>query len=253
MLVQGDAAGAVAHLDAGHGRCWVYRGWLLDEDDYTALYDAILDRGDRMAVTPSQLAEAAYVPNWVDVLGHETPDTVWTEDEDPDEAWDLAIDELGPPPWVIKDHLKSGRPHWHLACFVPPGADREAFREVCEALLLVRGDQFQRGFVVRRFIELATLPYTTEGRDVPDEHRIVFWQGRAVAHAPYSDVETEPLPVERFAHLGGLIDSPFFTADVARTAERGWTVIELNDGGCSSLPAQIDPWLLYRAICDEPP
>ena len=45
-----------------------------------------------------------------------------------------------------------------------------------------------------------------------------------------------------------MIDSPFFTADVARLASGGYTVIEINDGGCSTLPEQLDPRDLYRAL-----
>ncbi len=45
----------------------------------------------------------------------------------------------------------------------------------------------------------------------------------------------------QFADLGRLVGSPFFTADVARLATGGFTIIELNDGGCSTWPEQLDP------------
>ncbi|MCA9588435.1 MAG: ATP-grasp domain-containing protein [Myxococcales bacterium] len=51
--------------------------------------------------------------------------------------------------------------------------------------------------------------------------------------------------VRRF---GERIDSPFFTADVARLASGGYTVLEINDGGSSTLPEQLDPREVYRAI-----
>ncbi|MEZ4299444.1 MAG: ATP-grasp domain-containing protein [Polyangiaceae bacterium] len=44
------------------------------------------------------------------------------------------------------------------------------------------------------------------------------------------------------------MDSPFFTADVARLAGGGYTVIELNDGGSSVFPEQMDPRDFYRAV-----
>ena len=53
---------------------------------------------------------------------------------------------------------------------------------------------------------------------------------------------------QQFAFLGRTIDSPFFTADVARLASGGYTVIEINDGGSSVLPEQMDPRELYRAV-----
>ena len=99
--------------------------------------------------------------------------------------------------------------------------------------------------------ELATLPgFLPERRRVTDEHRLVFWEGALVAHAPYYDVESEldARTLEAFAFLGDVIGSPFFTADVARLASGGTTVIEINDGGCSVLPELLDPRDLYRRI-----
>jgi hypothetical protein len=52
----------------------------------------------------------------------------------------------------------------------------------------------------------------------------------------------------QFAFLGRAIESPFFTADVARLAAEGYTVIEVNDGGSSVLPEQMDPREFYRAV-----
>jgi hypothetical protein len=83
---------------------------------------------------------------------------------------------------------------------------------------------------------------------VPDEHRLFFWDGELVAHAPYYDVDAELEDPAQFAFLGRAIASPFFTADVARLAAGGYTVIEINDGGCSTLPEQMDPRDLYRAM-----
>ena len=81
-----------------------------------------------------------------------------------------------------------------------------------------------------------------------DEHRLVFWEGRLVCHAPYYDAESVPEDPRQFAFLGRTIGSPFFTADVARLAGGGYTVIEINDGGSSVLPEQMDPRELYRAV-----
>jgi hypothetical protein len=83
---------------------------------------------------------------------------------------------------------------------------------------------------------------------VTDEHRLVFWEGRLAAHAPYHDVDSTLEDPSRFAFLGDAIDSPFFTADVARLASGGFTIVEINDGGCSVLPEQMDPRDLYRVI-----
>lgn len=247
-VVNGEPERALRRLPRPRHRRWLYRGWMLSEEEYTGLYDAMQERGEELVVDPESFAEAAYVPSYVPLLGAHTAPTRWTEGEDVIEAWEAAL-ELGPPPWIIKDHVKSAKEQWHRACFVPAGASFDDFTEVCERLLAARGDRFERGFVVKKYLDLATLPgWTPEQRRVTDEHRLVFWEGELVAHAPYYDVDAELADPGQFAYLGQAISSPFFTADVARLASGGHTVIELNDGGSSVLPEQMDPRELYRAV-----
>ena len=182
------------------------------------------------------------------MLGEHTALARWTEGESIREAWEVA-QELGPPPWIVKDHVKSAKEEWFRACFVPEGADKGDFRATCERLLELRGDRFERGFVIKKYLELATLRGTTpERRAVTDEHRLVFVFGRLVAHAPYYDVDSMLEDPAQFAFIGDVIDSPFFTADVARLRDGGWTIIELNDGGCSNFPEQLDPREVFRAF-----
>ncbi len=249
-IVNGDAERSLRSLPRPEGRTWLYRGWMLDEAEYTALHEAVSDRGEQLYVDPESFALASLMPNYVPLLGAHTPETRWTESESITEAWEVA-GALGAPPWIVKDHVKSAKEHWLRACFVPAGSTFEDFRDVCEELLAIRGDRFERGFVIRRFVELASLRgFTPEGRRVPDEHRLVFWNGELVCHAPIYDVDATFEAARSFEWLGELVDSPFFVADVARLASGGFTVIELNDGGSAVLPERLDPRELYRAIAD---
>lgn len=247
-IVMGDAERAVRHLPRPNGRTWLYRGWMLREEEYGALYDALGERDETLVVDPESFAEATYAPNYIPLLGAHTAPARWTESDSIDEAWEVA-QALGPPPYVVKDYVKSAKEEWHRACFVPDGADREAFEAICERLLELRGESFETGFVVKRYLELATLPgWTPDQRRVTDEHRLVFWEGELVAHAPYHDVDSTLDDPAQFAYLGRALSSPFFTADVARLVDGGWTVIEVNDGGSSTFPEQLDAREFYRAV-----
>jgi hypothetical protein len=247
-VVSGEPERALQCLPRPGSRTWLYRGWMLSEEEYTALYEAVLDRDEDMVVDPESFATATYAPNYLPRLGPRTAPARWTEGEDIEEAWALA-QELGPPPWIVKDHVKSAKEDWHRACFVPAGAGFHDFAEICERLLEARGDRFERGFVVKKALALATLPgWTPEQRRVTDEHRLAFWQGRLVAHAPYYDVDALLDDPDQFVFLGEAIGSPFFMADVARLEAGGYTVIEINDGGSSVLPERLDPRDLYRAL-----
>lgn len=249
-VVNGEPERALRKLPRPRNRRWLYRGWMLNEEEYTALHAAMNDRDEDLVVDPESFAAATYAPSYLPLLAGRTAPARWTESEDIGEAWEVA-QELGPPPWIVKDHVKSAKEAWHRACFVPENATREDFVETCERLLDARGDRFERGFVVKKYLDLATLPgWTPEQRRVTDEHRLVFWEGRLVADAPYYDVESTLVDRAQFAYLGRTIESPFFTADVARLASGGYTVIEINDGGCSVLPEQMDPREVYRAMLE---
>jgi len=250
-IVNGDAERALRRLPRARGRRWLYRGWMLSEEEYTALHEAIADRGDELVVDPESFAEATYAPTYLPLLaeaGACTAPARWTESERIDEAWEAA-QELGPPPWIVKDHVKSAKEAWHRACFVPEGAGYDEFAAICDALLEIRGDRFERGFVINRYLELATLPgWTPSRRRVTDEHRLVFWEGRLIANAPYYDIDATLDNPAELAFLGEALASPFFTADVARLASGGYAVIEINDGGSSVFPEQMDLRALYRSI-----
>jgi hypothetical protein len=224
----------------------VYRGWMLTQDDYTRLADALANRGIALVTPPEAYEAAHYLPSWIDALRGVTPETVWTEGVDIGEAWELA-QRLGPPPWIVKDHVKSAKHAWDEACFVPASADRAAFTRICTALIDERGDAFERGLVVRRFVPLAHPPGM---RGLADEHRLFFWEGRLVASAPYHDAPATSIVPATLHTLGRRIASPFISMDVARTVAGDWIVIEVGDGGVSTIPPLMDPRALYRRIAN---
>ena len=164
-----------------------------------------------------------------------------------------AARELGDPPWLLKDHVKSAKEEWLTACFVPEGCGRREFQEIAAALLNHRAERFERGFVIRKFLDLRTSGVRTLERRIPEEHRLFFFEGRLVAHAPYHEIGHPLRDVSEYEQLGSRIRSPFFTADIAFPATGGWTVVEINDGGVSALPEDLDPRALYEAILSNEP
>jgi hypothetical protein len=154
----------------------------------------------------------------------------------------------------VKDHVKSVKEEWDACCFVPPGADRARFERVVRAMIEARGDRFERGVVVREYEEPRVLGYRMPERALPDEHRVFVVRGEVAAHAPYHDVDAEPLSgaeLDVVAEAARTIRSPFFALDVMRAKAGGLRVIEANDGGIATLPAQLDARELYGALLGE--
>lgn len=245
-LLEGNHELALATLPR-ESRRFLYRGWMLSEVEYQALEESLLERGHRLIVTSSQYAAAHYLPNWYPKLAGYTSRSVWTEGPDAAEAWALA-QSLGPPPWLIKDHVKSAKESWHQACFIPPGASEAQFIASCEQLHAIRGERFERGFVVRRWLPFRTWGQTPSGPAYL-EFRLFFARGRLVSAEPYFDAEDVEVPdFTAFERLARRIDSPFFTMDLADLGHETYAVVEVNDGGVSSLPASLDPRELFSRL-----
>lgn len=251
LIVEEEAERALEHLPEGRGRSLLYRGVILSAEQYEGLYEAAMDRGYTLVTDPAQYERALYLPEYYPVYADVSPRTRWTYSDSLDEAWEAAL-ELGPPPWLIKDHIKSAKEHWLEACYVPEGAGREDFDRIASRLLELHADRFARGFVIREFLQLAATGARTAARRIPDEHRLFFWQGQLVAHAPYLDYGEPLTDTAPFEALGRRVDSPFFTVDIAFLQAGGWIVVELNDGGISGLPEQLDERELYGAIFGMP-
>lgn len=247
LVFDSEPERALRRVPRGVGRL-LYRGPIVSAEAYEALCEAVSDRGAELVVDAAAYELAMYVPEHHELIADLAAPTRWTHGTDVDEAFEAAL-ELGDPPWIIKDHVKSAKEEWEEACFVPADASKDDFVRVAKALLAQRGDQFERGFVIRKFVDLATSSVRTRERRIPDEHRLFFWQGELVCHAPYHDIGDHLAEVSQFEVIGKRIASPFFTADVAFRSDGGWIIVEINDGGVSSLPEQLDPRELYRQVC----
>ncbi|NMO14352.1 ATP-grasp domain-containing protein [Pyxidicoccus fallax] len=245
-LLSGNASQALAAVPACGSLRLLYRGWMLTGEEYAALDEAVSELGHQLMTTPEQYAAAHYLPNWYPRLAPYTARSVWTEGTDATEAWNAAK-ALGSPPWLVKDHVKSAKERWAEACFVPAGATREDFERICANLVEERGDRFERGLVVRRYLPLKTFGRTPAG-PAHLEFRLFFGRGRLLAAEPYHDFDVEVPDFSAFEPLARRIDSPFFTLDVAMLEDGGWAVVEVNDGGVSGLPPSLDPRELFAAL-----
>ena len=245
-VVDGDLERALEELPGGSGRQLLYRGWMLTEDEYGALHEAVLDRGHALVVTPDEYAAAHYLPNYYPAIEDLTAPSRWTWSTDPDEAWEAARD-LGEGPFLLKDHVKSVKERWNECCFVPQGASRQRFCEICENLVEARGERFERGLVVRKYLPLRQVAVSESG-PINYEFRIFFANGRPIASEIYDDVDVPRTDLSVFRSLGRRIDSSFFTADVATLDSGQWVVVEVGDGGVSTLPPLMDPREFYRAL-----
>lgn len=247
-FLSGHIEAAIDELPAGDGNQILYRGWLMPDDDYTILEDALANKGYQMFSGSHEYRETLLLPNYYELIENLTPPARWTDDPDIDEAWELAK-ELGNGPWIVKDHMKSAKEAWLEACYIPAGANFEHFKQVCEELRDRREPWFTNGYVVRPYIPLKQLGAHWTGCPIAEEYRLIYWQGERIVTFPCHELSNGGIPdFSKYDILGELIDSAFFVADIAITETGEPTLIELNPGGAAGFPPQMHPVEFYSVI-----
>jgi hypothetical protein len=249
LLRDGDAANACAVVsppEPADPRV-LHRGWMMSDVLYAQLHSELSGKGYAPIISPEQYAEAHYLPNAYPHIIGLTPDSTWIMGSNLDEAWAL-YQPFSDAPALVKDFVKSAKHRWNEACFIPAHTTRERFEEIIRAFLQARGNQFDKGIVLRRYHELVTLERDIRGQPVHEEYRMFFWNGELLVATPavrgnglFDDMETWAAVARRF-------QSRFISMDVARQEDGTWIIIEVGDGGVSGLPFSIEPERFYTEL-----
>jgi hypothetical protein len=249
-LIAGNFERAFRFLKPGGGQTLLYRGWILKETEYRRLEQELGKRGYRLFTGTRAYALTAYLPNYHEKVRALTPPAVWSPGKNFHQAWRKA-QELGPSPYIIKDYVKSAKELWDTACYIPPGVSEPQFIAACKALVAFLGDRFQRGVVVRPFVPPRFLDMSPFGpQPIFEEYRLFFLHGRLLWTSAYDYIGGKHDDFQPFLRLPQIIDSPFFSADIAKTETGEMILIELGDGGVSGLPPTVPRVDFYRKLAD---
>jgi hypothetical protein len=222
----------------------VYRGWMLRAPQYAAMAGALSDRGVVLRTSPAQYARAHELPGWYGDIAVATPESVWTTGDGRD-AFERARLALGTGPAVLRDYTKSMKHHWHEAAFVPDLADADAAWRVASRFRSLRADDFDGGYVLRRFEAFTGAEVRTWW--VAGRCRLV------TAHPDTSDdLPPDDLDLTGVAPLIRGMDLPFVTVDLARRADGRWRVVEIGDGQVSDRPTGTPADALITALDPRP-
>lgn len=202
--------------------------------------------GSRLVNSVEEHEYIADVGRWVEDLGEWTPKT-WTRLED--------LPEQGP--FVLKGETNSKKNLWSTHMYA---ADKRAAVEVWLRLkedFLLEHQQIY----IRQFVPLRTFMQGINGMPITEEYRFFCYGERVLSGGYYWSNYVADLPeVPRasnvpkpFLHavlrrLRG--KATFYVVDVARRADGGWMVVELNDAQMSG-PSEVKPHNLYKALADE--
>lgn len=225
----------------------VYRGWMLRPEQYVPLYAALAARGVQLVNAPDAYALCHYLPNWYLELQPWTPKTTWlrTDENVTSEQVASLLRPFGGAPVIVKDFVKSQKHHWHEACFVPSSADLASAERVVRRFLELQGPDLNEGLVFREFEELVPLAtHARSGMPLTREYRLFFLDGEPIVSSEYweeGDYDGPAPPLDQFREAAALVQSRFFTMDVALRTDGQWRIVERGDGQVAGLPEGSDP------------
>jgi hypothetical protein len=187
----------------------VYRGWMVDEEQYRNFASAVQKTGCDPLTSPEKYLLAHHLPNWYPLIRDLTPETkVFPADVN----LETELRNLGWSSFFIKDYVKSLKTSAGSLITDPAQAQR-----VINDMQKFRGT-IEGGICVRR-VE----------RFHPDSERRFFVLGRR-AFAP-SHCEVPPIVLD----VAQRLDHPFFSIDIAENETGAHRVVEIGDGQVSDL------------------
>lgn len=229
----------------------IYRGWMLNPRQYSALYEGLLSKNVELINSPEQYTHCHYFPESYNKIESKTPKSYWTTDLDEASILKCAA-HFGDHPIIVKDFVKSEKHDWETACFIPRASDKKKLLEVVRNFLKLRGDSLNEGIVFRKFEGLEFLTaHSKSGMPLTKEFRIFFAKNEIVKVYNYWDEGTygESKPqLETFLNIAQTIESNFFTMDVAQKKSGDWIIMELGDGQVAGLPDQASENEFYDSL-----
>lgn len=205
------------------------------------LQEDVEEMGGKLINTYQQHCYVADIRNWYYDLADVTPRTWFSLDQIPQEG-----------PFVLKGATNSKKHQWDTHMFARN--KREAGEVFCR--LSQDSNVGVQPIYVREYVPLHRLADGLNGLPISEEYRFFVLDGEVVgagfywsSHIDDLDRTYDPfaeVPPGFIEHVVGRVSDKirFWVFDVARRADGGWLVVELNDGQQSGL-SEVDPDVLY--------
>lgn len=251
---EGDYEKSIKYIEESeYNRTMIYRGWMLDIEQYAKLHTALLFKGVELINTPEEYSFCHWLPNSYKAIENRTPKTIWVSLEDfKDDGLRDILGVFGNKPIVLKDYVKSAKHFWNTACFIPDASDTDKVMDTIKEFRNVR-DGVTGGFVFREYVNLEKIGVHPLSKvPISKEYRLFFLRGKVINVSPYWEEGTyddEGPPVDEFVDIARGIPSQFFSMDIAKTINGQWIIIELGDGQVSGLPLGCNFKDFYERLC----
>lgn len=247
IRIDAEAALRSARFDGEGGA--IYRGWMLSDAAYVALFAALQRRGITLATSPAAYSACHHTPGSYAALAQWMPKTVCLPVPliDDSDAIRNALAVFGTAPIIVKDWVKSqAAGYWEEACFIPDASRPADANRVIARFRELQGGSLTGGLVFKAYVPLAPLGSPAF------ECRAFIVGGRVVGCWPRSDAANEigiP-PSSLLDAVAANVPSPFASADFSRDTAGRWWLLEVGDGQVSGLPVVEAASPIFGALAD---
>lgn len=227
----------------------LFRGWMLNETQYFLLHSLALGYGYKLINSPTEYVNCHHFPEYYKHISELTSKAWWSGpwSEHPfskkgeETFWEPVRSMLGD--IIIKDYVKSekGNPDLFI---LKRELTNDEFNERVQKFVEARGKLFNKGLVFKAVESLKKYEgQTNEWRFFFLNKKLLICNQNSDApvkvSAPSDDIIIE---LEKIAKV---IDSNFFTIDIAQKEDGSWMILELGDGQVSGLPLAGDALSFY--------
>jgi len=234
----------------------IYRGWMLNPNQYALLYDALSTKNYRLINSPTEYKNCHYLPDSYKFICGHTSKTIWLTVNNQQVNYEQVFTEIevfGNSSLIVKDFVKSQKHYWDTACFVPSATEKQKVKSVISKFVELQNKDFNEGLVIREFIELKDLTiHSKSGMPLKQEYRLFFLNGQLLGCYDYWEegeyFADEHPPLGMFKNIAKNIESNFFSMDVAKTKNDDCIIIELGDGQVAGLPDKVDRLHFFNLV-----
>ena len=217
----------------------VYRGWMMQPEQYERFYTQLLDKNIRLVTQPDQYELMHIFPNVYESIKEDTARI---------ETFPLYsdIDVEGIKEsfhrFMVKDYVKSVK-GTEFPTYFDQSISQDEFDRWMRVFYKYRDGLLTGGICIKEFLSLKRYGnHTNEYRVFYINHEIA-----TICRNSGQGIYTPEPPVEliqRYQDLG----SPYYTIDYAELEDGSWKIIEAGDGEVSGLSDNQDYLHYFRAL-----
>lgn len=233
----------------------IYRGWMMKPTHYDKLYHALLEKNIQLINNPAEYMHCHYLPYSYEKIKDNTPASIWCSLDEYYNHFDKLQERLHAfhgKPVILKDYVKSRKHEWHDACYISDASNAIELQRVTNNFITRQAESLNEGLVYREYIELEFLTnHSMSNMPLTKEFRVFVLNKQPIIIFNYwdeGDYAIEHIPVDDYEHIIHNIESQFFTMDIAKKKDSGWTIIEVGDGQVSGLPDNANLVEFYKLL-----